>query len=184
MDNSIYEKTEYALGLIAAGDDRGLDLLYGCMGRTMLFIAKGIVKDARTAEEVVQDSFLKIVKHIKRYKRGTNAYAWVCRIVRNTALNALKRDRGAHEKNLDEFVNLSDGQDMEERSATRILVEKIMDSLAPPIVKKMVYMKYFMDMTVREIAKEVGKSKSYVSKELIKAEEQMRKTIGDAWTKR
>lgn len=44
-------------------------------------------------------------------------------------------------------------------------------------------MKYFLDMTVREIAKAVGKSKSYVSKELIKAEEKMKTMLQDAWTK-
>ena len=58
-----------------------------------------------------------------------------------------------------------------------------MNSLHPPIVREMIYMKYFLDMTVREIAKEIGKSKSYVSKEIIKAEESMRRALGDAWTK-
>ena len=66
---------------------------------------------------------------------------------------------------------------MEEKSTTRLLVEKLMNSLAPPIVKQMIYMKYFLDMTVREIAKEIGKSKSYVAKEIVKAEEFMKKML-------
>ena len=32
-------------------------------------------------------------------------------------------------------------------------------------------------MTVREIAKEIGKSKSYVAKEIVKAEEFMKKML-------
>ena len=41
----------------------------------------------------------------------------------------------------------------------------------------MIYMKYFMDMTVREIAKELKVSKSYVSKEIINAEKYMKTLI-------
>ena len=52
-----------------------------------------------------------------------------------------------------------------------------MNSLTPPIVKQMIYMKYFLGMSVREIAKEIKKSKSYVSKEIQKAEEKMKNLI-------
>ena len=38
-------------------------------------------------------------------------------------------------------------------------------------------MKYFLDMTVREIAKEIGKSKSYIAKEIVRAEEEMKKKM-------
>ena len=57
MTEQMYEKIEYALGLIAAGDKAGVDLLYACAGRAMLFVSKSIVKDGFAAEDVVQDSF-------------------------------------------------------------------------------------------------------------------------------
>lgn len=183
MNDLLYQTTEYALGLIAAGNEACIDILYEYMGKTMLFVAKNVVKDDFAAEDVVQESFLKIVKNISKYKKGTNGYAWVCRIVRNTALNALKSENVRGGRSIDEFVNIADGKDFEEMSQTRMLAEKILNSLSPPIVKQMVYMKYFLDMTVREIAKAVGKSKSYVSKELIKAEEKMKTMLQDAWTK-
>ena len=177
MNREVYDKIEYALGLIAEKKDAGIDLLYRYMGKNMLFVARGIVKDAFAAEDVVQDSFIKIVKHISKYKKGTNGYAWVCKIVRNTALNSIKASKNRLPQNIDEFCGIADGVDMEEKSTTRLLVEKLMNSLAPPIVKQMIYMKYFLDMTVREIAKEIGKSKSYVAKVIVKAEEFMKKML-------
>ena len=84
---------------------------------------------------------------------------------------------------LDEFSAVADSGSTAEEVVSRVLVESLMNSLHPPIVREMIYMKYFLDMTVREIAKEIGKSKSYVSKEIIKAEESMRRALGDAWTK-
>lgn len=147
------------------------------MGRVMLAVARGIVRDASTAEDVVQESFLKIVKNVGKYQAGTNGYAWVCKIVRNTALNSVKAAKNRPTADVDEFAFLSDGIDVEEKTATRLLVEKLMNSLSPPIVKEMIYMKYFLDMTVREIAKEIGKSKSYVAKEIAKAEEFMKSLL-------
>ena len=174
MNIELYRKTEYALSLIKDGNDNGVDLLYSVMGKIMLTVARGVCKDLFTAEDVVQESFLKIVKNIHQYKNGTNAYAWVCRIVRNTALNTIKPLKNHKTENIDEFFSISDGIDIEEKTTTQLLVDKLMNSLAPPIVKQMIYMKYFLDMTVRDIAKEIGKSKSYVAKEIAKAEEFMK----------
>ena len=63
---------------------------------------------------------------------------------------------------------------MEKKSESRLLVEQLMKKLDPPILREMIYRKYFLDMTVREIAQEIGKSKSYVSKEILKAEKMMK----------
>ena len=177
MNNELYEKIEHALSLIKEGKNSGVDLLYFSMGKIMLSIARGIIKDSFAAEDIVQESFLKIVQNVNKYKTGTNGYSWVCMIVRNTALNALKEKQGSQVDDIDEFFAVSTDEDIKEETSTQLLVEKLMNSLAPPIVKKMVYMKYFLDMTVREIAKEVGKSKSYVAKEIAKAEEYMKTLI-------
>ena len=168
MNKELYEKSEYALSLIKEGNDLGVDILYSSMGKVMLAIARGIVKDSFIAEDIVQN--------INKYKLGTNGYSWVCKIVRNTALNSLK-ESNIGQVDVDEFYTISSDENIKEETSTQLLVEKLMNSLAPPIVKKMIYMKYFLDMTVREIAKEIGKSKSYVAKEIAKAEEYMKTLI-------
>jgi len=174
MPSELYEKIEYALGLISDGDESGVDLLYSAAGKRLFIIAKNIVGDL--AEDVLQESLLKIVKNIKKYKKGSNPYAWVAKIVYNTALTASSKMRG--EKDIEEYSFLSDGNVTEENSTTKIFVRELMDSL-PPMRKKLVYMKYFLDMTVREIAKEIGKSKSYAAKEIALAEEQLKEALNE-----
>ena len=90
MDEKIREKIEYALELIRQGREDGVELLYGAMGRTMLFVANGVLRDTALAEDIVQESFIRIVQGIKSYRSGTNGYAWVCRFVRNTASNYVR----------------------------------------------------------------------------------------------
>lgn len=75
MNREIYEKTEYALSLIREGKDAGVDMLYDVLGKNMLAVARGAVGDKFVAEDVVQDSFLKIVKSANKYKKGTNPCA-------------------------------------------------------------------------------------------------------------
>lgn len=183
MNRELYKKTEYALGLIAADKSEGVDLLNECAGKGMLFVARGIVKDPAAAEDVVQESFLKIVQHIRKYKKGTNGYAWICRIVRNTALNYIGAARKKAARPLDEFSRVPADPDPEEKATDRLLAEALMNSLSPPVVRQMIYMKYFLDMTVREIAKELGKSKSYVADAIVAAEEKMRKILAGQRTK-
>lgn len=56
------------------------------------------------AEDAVQDSFLKIAKNASRFERNTNGVAWVMRIVRNTALDYLKRERKISTVNVDRVL--------------------------------------------------------------------------------
>lgn len=177
MDQQIREKIENALEMVRKGQEAGVELLYGLMGRTMLFVANGVVSDSYLAEDVVQESFIKIVKGIGGYRTGTNGYAWVCRIVRNTALNWVRSPGGKRLASLDEFDRAA-ASSFEEKSEAALTAERLMQALTPQR-REMIYMKYFLDMTVREIAKDIGKSKSYVSKEIGKAEEQMKKMHGN-----
>ena len=149
MNREIYEKTEYALSLIREGKDAGVDMLYDVLGKNMLAVARGVVGDKFVAEDVVQDSFLKIVRNVNKYKKGTNPCAWALKIVRNTALNTLKAEKNKKTEDIDEFYALASGDDEEEKSTT----------------------------TVREIAKEVGMSKSYVAKKIAEAEEFMKSRL-------
>ena len=69
MNREIYEKTEYALSLIREGKDAGVDMLYDVLGKNMLAVARGVVGDKFVAEDVVQDSFLKIHSKPKRIRK-------------------------------------------------------------------------------------------------------------------
>ena len=60
----------------------------------MLHLARKLTGEADDAEDVVQESFVKITASVAAYKAGSNPCAWIYRIVRNTALNYLKKYGG------------------------------------------------------------------------------------------
>ena len=94
MNLEFRKVAEEALSRIAKGDETGVELLYSCMGKWMLLIAKGVTGNKEIAEDAVQESFLRITENIDKYEKNTNACAWVCRIVHNTAVNELKKYKG------------------------------------------------------------------------------------------
>lgn len=171
--NELELNIEKALDLIKGGDSKGLDLLYKYVSKQMLFVATNYLKSDDLAQDAVQNSFIDIVKNIKSYKKN-NGYGWIMMITKNNSINLLKKENKFISYNDDIFFN-NDDECM--NLENYLMVKKLLNSLYPPIVKNMIFMKYFMNMTVREIAKELKVSKSYVSKEIIKAENSMRNLI-------
>lgn len=171
--NELELNIEKALDLIKGGDSKGLDLLYEYVSKQMLFVATNYLKSDDLAQDAVQNSFIDIVKNIKSYKKN-NGYGWIMMITKNNSINLLKKENKFISYNDDIFFN-NDDECM--NLENYLMVKKLLNSLYPPIVKNMIFMKYFMNMTVREIAKELKVSKSYVSKEIIKAENSMRNLI-------
>ena len=69
-----------------AGRDLGVYRRPGC-----LRLRAGIVKNRADAEDVVNESLVKLARGVRGYKSGTNGCAFVMRIVRNCAFDLLRR---------------------------------------------------------------------------------------------
>ncbi len=75
----------------AEGDDSDFGAFYLATKKPIYHIALGIVRDRALAEDVMQNTYMKVLAGAGSYKRGTNASAWIARIARNEALNLKKR---------------------------------------------------------------------------------------------
>ena len=155
------------------GNADALDDILALAGGRMLALARGIVRNLADAEDVVQDSFWKIARGIKSYKNDTNGYAWIMRIVRNTAFDLLRRRRMHGEEDIEEFFHLSDERYSPDKRDNAIVLEEAIQKLAP-LHKKMIYYRYYLDFTVRDIAKETGLSKSAIQRAIEAAEKELK----------
>ena len=158
---------------ISKGNEFALDALSRLVSARMLSIAQSIVKNKSTAEEVVQDSFLRILHSAYQFRSDSNGYAWICKITQNVALNALRRDSRNRTEKIDDFFHLSSDDDVSEQTTTHLLLKQAM-SVLTDFEKRLIYQKYFMDFTVRDSAESLGKSKSAVQRAIVAAEEKMR----------
>ena len=176
MDGEELRALEESLLKIAAGDSRGIDEIYDTIGGRMLSVAIGVVKNRALAEDVFQDAFLKLAQNAGKFRRRDNAYGWILTIVRNTALNKLKSERLRSGPGLEEFYDLAG-----ERSETEDSENAVMVRDAPKVLteeeRAVVCDRYFLDLTVREIAKKRGIPTSTVARRLERAEARMRSVL-------
>ncbi len=154
---------------IAQGEISALNELYLLLGGRLLSVAQGIMRNRYNAEDVLHDSLIKIVRYAKNFKFGTNGYAWLCKIVKNTALNKIKSQHLRRAENIDDIFELSDGKDFFETSAVTIDIKNALLMLQPN-ERLAIWLKYYNDMTVREIAAET-KMKKTTTQDLIKRAE-------------
>ena len=176
MTEQMRQKINQLISLIAKGDEAALEDLSRLVSGRLMSIALSIVRNRGLAEEIVQDTFLRVVYNASTLAPNTNGYAWICKITQNLALNALRRENRFKTVNIEDRFSLAATDDVFEQSAAHLVLKQAMAELAP-LERWILYQKYFMDMTVREIAQTCGKSKSAVQRALTSAEEKVRNYV-------
>lgn len=90
-----------ALLACARGDQRALHTIYERESSFLLGVAKRIVRDHATAEDVLHDAFVSIWQRAASFDASRGAgRGWIYSIVRHTALNRLRDS--SHETTLDD----------------------------------------------------------------------------------
>ncbi len=95
--------------LAQGGDQKALAELYG---RYRVKIGNYLYRftgERGRAEELAQETFLRVVEHIDRYRPTGSVGGWIYRIAWNLALNAHRDSRRAKEISLDEPLELEEG---------------------------------------------------------------------------
>lgn len=165
------EQLNNLVAAVAEGYADCLDGIYLAAGGQMFAVAQGIVRDRALAEDVVHDSLIKIAKYAKKYVKGTSALGWIMTIVRNTALDAVRKRR--KEVSVDEMFYLTSSDYLPESRENAIALEGAIGKLEEN-EKKVIYCRYYLDMTVRETAAQLKMSKSTVQRTQENAENKIK----------
>ena len=71
-------------------DNEALEHLYLELKRPIFIFILSIVKDYHIAEDILQETFIKVITNSESYEKGSNAKAWIFSIARNISLNQIK----------------------------------------------------------------------------------------------
>ena len=82
---------EKAIVKIADGDHEALKTIHKFMNRQIYAVAYAVLRDFSTADDIVQETYVKIIEKAFSYRKGTNARAWVLSIARNIAIDIFRR---------------------------------------------------------------------------------------------
>ena len=87
------------------GDASAFDEIYNRTRKSVYYVALSILRDKALAEDVMQTTYMRVLKNIQSYALGTNASAWIIKIAKNEAIN-MKKVR-MREQSVDEYENLA-----------------------------------------------------------------------------
>lgn len=158
------EMTDEELALAYAdGNNKAFDLLLSRNQTKLFSYILFVVRDREKAEDVFQETFVKVITKLqqKRYVTSGKFSAWLVRIAHNVIMD-LYRDR-----KVEKIVETSDGNDLANLGGDNVLdinienryvnnqvmedVKKIMNLLPTP-QREVVYMRYYQQLSFKEIA--------------------------------
>ena len=87
------------------GDASAFDEIYNRTRKSVYYVALSILRDKALAEDVMQTTYMRVLKNIQSYALGTNASAWIIKIAKNEAIN-MKKVR-MREQSVDVYENLA-----------------------------------------------------------------------------
>ena len=154
---------------IRARDERALSALYTRYADPVYGLALRIVRNVEVAEEVVQETFLRVWRGAHTFQGNpAGLRSWIFRIARNCSLDQLRRQAARprtvtitpeptdDRAPLDTFADAT--CDVAAQATTRCLGEQVRRALMtlPPEQRHALELAYFGGLTHREIAETTG----------------------------
>jgi RNA polymerase sigma-70 factor (ECF subfamily) len=138
----------------AHGDRRAFDELVTEFQQIAYTAAWRILCDAEAAHDVVQEAFMRVLRHYTRYDHSKSFRTWLLSIVRNLSIDSLRRrHRFEHPDRLDSVSAAPQGARMEAQEL-RERVAMVLDDI-PDKYRSIIVMREMEAMPAEDIARAI-----------------------------
>ncbi len=152
----------------AAGNNEAFDtLLKRHQDRVFNYILR-IIKNEDLANDIFQETFVKAILTIKqgRYTENGKFPAWISRIAHNLIIDYYRQEKSGNVQSADiQDANILNRKDLCEATIEdNIISRQIMDDVKflihelPELQKEVLHMRYYQNMSFKEIAEKTGVS--------------------------
>ena len=154
-------KDEYLISSYIAGKDSSLDILISRHRHRVLAFLISKLKDKALAEDIVQETFLKVIKKLKegKYNEQGKFLPWVMRIAYNLTIDYFRKIKKIkHIRSRDDFNIFDVIKDTSSSKEDEMIRERILSDLKQIIYKlpssqrEVLKMRYYSNMSFNEIA--------------------------------
>ncbi len=168
--NELNEMTDEQLALsYINGNNRAFDLLLSRTQSKLYSYILFVVRDRDKADDIFQETFVKVITklHEGKYTTSGKFAAWLMRIAHNVMMDYYR------EQKQENIVEPSEGNDLSKLNPANILdsnienqfvndqvlcdVKKMMNML-PPTQREVVFMRFYQELSFKEIAETTGVS--------------------------
>jgi RNA polymerase sigma factor (sigma-70 family) len=155
--NSIEERL---INGIRDGNKASIDQLYKMYSSSLMGIISRIVKFDEIAEDILQETFIKIWKSIAHYDSSKGRlFTWMANLAKNTAIDQIRSKYYTHAIKTDAIENIQidylDVKNNHHLNLDAIGLKQLMCNLKPD-QKKIIDLFYFEGYTQAEVAEELN----------------------------
>ncbi len=144
------------IDLLKQKDDRAFELIYEQTKRGVFSIIIAIVKDKSQTEDLMQDTYIKMLKNIHSYQLGRNFNAWLLQIAKNIAIDYYRKNHQVSVYDPLEQSYVFDEAQTEEKKETPYEVEELIKPL-DELERQVVLLHIVSDMKFKDIAQTIKK---------------------------
>ncbi len=149
--------------LARKGDQHAFAEMVSLYKDKLYHLAYRMTGNRQEAEDVVQDTFLRVFKNLDSYDENQKFSTWIYRIATNQCIDRLRKKRkiysldaeSSDHEGLDGYTLLpSDDRTPESElllSETQRLIQRAMETL-PPKYKSVMILRYMQDLSLQEIS--------------------------------
>ena len=169
---------------ILAGDTPSFSILVDRYKDLVFTLALRMVKHREEAEEVSQDTFIKVFKSLNKFKGDSKFSTWIYKVAYNTCLDRLKKHKRAqHLVAIDEYTEhqvktIDNALDAMEREEKKEAIQSCMQ-LLPSDDSALLTLFYFEELSLEEIAKIVGLTTNNVKVKLFRSRKKLTSILRD-----
>lgn len=159
---------DYLVAVYAEGNNEAFDVLLRRHQSRVYSYILHIVKNRDVADDIFQETFVKAIMTIKqgRYSGNGKFIAWISRIAHNLIIDYFRQEKSENNVSTDsDEVDMLNRKDLCDINIEDILisdqiqadVRRIIDAL-PDSQRQVLLMRYYSDMSFKEIAEATGVS--------------------------
>lgn len=171
-----------------AGERKAFDLLVARHTRFAGAVAFSVTRDYHSALDVVQESFVKVLKRLETLEEPERFRPWLRNVVRSAALDSLRRKKvvgrsgealpGDADEDAGDSLPAPDlgPAELSEQAELRAQVREVVSTL-PEAQRELITLKYLDGASYEDIARATGLSLSSVESRLFRARNALRKRL-------
>lgn len=159
---------EQLVCLYAEGENTAFDVLLQRHQNRIFSYIYNIVKDNDLADDLFQETFVKAIVTINqgRYTENGKFPAWITRIAHNLIIDYYRQEKAQAQLSCDnDDINILNRKELSEETIEDAIVRrqilsdvKLLVQELPESQKEVLEMRYYMDMSFKEIAEATGVS--------------------------
>lgn len=133
--------------------DQGFTLLVVSYQEKLYWHIRRMVHNHSDADDILQNTFIKVFKHIHSFKQESKLFTWLYRIATNEALSFLKKEQRLQSINEPEQLidSLTQADPYIDASAVSLVLKKAIESL--PAKQRTVFnLRYYDEMSYKDMS--------------------------------